>query len=96
MIRHICLFNLTPAAHSEGADAVIEKLDKSVKNMVGKIPGLISAEITRSAEDHDIIFCSEFENAECIAPYIKSELHTAHAQMAAKYVADRITYDKEV
>ena len=98
MIRHICLYTLTDIAHEEGADDVVAKLNASVKNMVGKVPGLICAEVKRSVSDgeHDLLFYSEFNSMDDITPYLKSELHKAHAQMADKYVCNRKGIDAEV
>lgn len=98
MIRHICLYTLTDTAHEEGADGVVRKLDASVKNMVGKVPGLIRAEVKRSISDgeHDLLFYSEFESMDDIAPYLKSDIHKAHADMADKYVTNRKGIDAEV
>lgn len=98
MIRHICLYTLTNAAREDGADDVVRKLDASVKNMVGKVPGLMHAEVKRSVSDgeHDLLFYSEFESIEDIAPYLKSDIHAAHAAMADKYVTNRKGIDAEV
>jgi len=99
MIRHIALYTLTQKAHEEGLDAVIEKLDRSVKNMVDKVPGMIHAEVRKNwAEDsdHDLFFYSEFENMEVIAPYLKSDVHQAHVDMAKDYVENKEGVDVEV
>lgn len=97
MIRHICFYTLTEEAHNEGADEVVKKLDASVKNMVGKVPGLIRAEVKRGItdEEHDLLFYSEFNSLDDIAPYLKSEIHAAHADMAEKYVKNRKGIDAE-
>lgn len=97
MIRHICLYTLTPIAHEEGADAVIKKLDDSVKNMVGKVPGLLCARVTRNLQDgeHDLLFYSEFDSMEDIPPYLISDVHQAHANMADKYVTNKLGMDGE-
>lgn len=98
MIRHICFYTLTQTAHDEGADDVVKKLDASVKNMVGKVPGLLYAEVKRSCSDgeHDLLFYSEFDSMDDIAPYLESELHSEHAEMADKYVTNRKGIDAEV
>jgi heme-degrading monooxygenase HmoA len=94
----MAFYTLSPKAHSEGKEAVVRKLDASVKSMVGKAPGLLHAEVrlNLSESPHDLIFYSEFEQLEDIAPYLKSEIHTAHAAMADAYVENKEGADVEV
>jgi len=65
MIRHLALFSLTDKARDEGVEKVLDKLSRSAVNMVGKIPGLLKAELSlNGAKDspHDLVFYSEFED----------------------------------
>ncbi len=99
MIRHMALYTLTAKAHEEGIPQVIEKLDRSVKSMVGKVPGLLHAEVSLNlAEDspRDLVFYSEFESWQDIAPYLKGEVHQTHADMAACYVENKEGIDVEI
>lgn len=99
MIRHMALYTLTSKAHQEGVDFVIKKLDLSVKKMVGKVPGLLYAEVKKNLakdSDHDLLFYSEFENMDLIAPYLKSDIHQTHAAMAEDYVENKEGIDVEV
>lgn len=99
MIRHIALYTLSKKAHDEGISQVIEKLDASVKSMVGKVEGLLHAEVALNlAQDspHNLIFYSEFERMEQIPPYLKSAIHQAHADMADCYVENKEGVDVEV
>ena len=92
MIRHMALYTLTEKAHEEGVESVVNKINSSVKRMMGVVPGLIHAEaLLNVAEDspHDLIFYSEFERMEDIGPYLKSEAHHAHASMADGYVKNK-------
>lgn len=97
MIRHICFYTLTQAAHDEGVDEVVKKLDDSVKNMVGNVPGLICARVAKNLSDseRDLLFYSEFESMDDIPPYLISDVHRAHAEMGDRYVTNRITMDAE-
>ena len=99
MIRHIALYTLTQKAHDEGIPQVIEKLDKSVKNMVGQVKGLLHAEVALNLDKnstHDLFFYSEFESMEDIPPYLQSEVHKNHADMAEGYVENKEGVDVEI
>lgn len=98
MIRHMALYTLTQKAHEEGVDAVIYKLDQSVKSMVGKVEGLLYAQVGPNlAQDspRDLVFYSEFARMEDIPPYLASQVHQAHADMAACYVENKEGIDLE-
>jgi hypothetical protein len=97
MIRHLVLWKLTPAALAEGKDIVVEKLRASARNMVGKIPGLLTSEVglNRAEGPHDLIFYCEFENAAAIPAYLVHPLHEEHRRMAASWVTGRETVDLE-
>ncbi|MDR0434577.1 MAG: Dabb family protein [Gracilibacteraceae bacterium] len=98
MIRHMALYTLTPKAREEGIERVIAKLDQSVKNMVGRVKGLRGAAVALNlAEDspHDLVFYSEFEHMEDIPPYLASEIHRLHAEMAEGYVSNKEGIDME-
>ncbi len=99
MIRHMALYTLSKAAHDEGVEAVVRKLDASVKSMVGKAAGLLHAEVALNlAPDspHDLVFYSEFERMEDIPPYLKSEVHRLHAALGDRYVENKEGVDVEV
>lgn len=99
MVRYIVLWSLTPAALDEGAENVAEKLDASVKALVGKIPGLRHAEVRLNElrdTPHDLLFYTEFDQKEDIEPYRRHPLHVAHAQMASAYVTNREVMETEV
>jgi hypothetical protein len=95
----MALYTLSKKAHDEGVCQVVEKLDRSVKGMVGAVKGLIHAEVALNrAPDspHDLLFYSEFERAEDIPPYLESAAHRAHADMADVYVENKEGVDAEV
>lgn len=98
MIRHMALYTFTKKAQEEGREAVLAKINASLSNMVGKVKGLLHAEACLNmAKDspHDLIFYSEFENMADIQPYLASELHSAHANMADGYVENKEGVDIE-
>jgi heme-degrading monooxygenase HmoA len=94
----MAFYTLSQTALDEGKEAVAQKLDASVKGMVGKVRGLLRAEVklNLSESPHDLIFYSEFERMEDIPPYLKSTAHEAHAAMADRYVENRENADVEV
>lgn len=99
MIRHMALYTLTQKAHEEGIDAVVQKLDRSVKAMVGQVEGLLHAEVGLNlAQDspRNLVFYSEFARMEDIPPYLASQVHQNHAHMAACYVENKEGIDWEV
>jgi hypothetical protein len=98
MIRHLVLWTLTDEAKAEGIPEVIAKLDRSAKNLAGKIPGLLSSEVKPNLfteNPHDLIFYSEFEKLSDIDIYQNHPLHLEHKAMAAKYVTNRENVDIE-
>lgn len=98
MIRHMAFYTLSQKARDEGAEDVARKLDRSVKGMVGRVRGLLHAEVKLNLTEspHNLIFYSEFERMEDIPPYLKSAAHEAHASMADCYVENRENADVEV
>jgi heme-degrading monooxygenase HmoA len=96
MIRHIALWTLTEAAHKEGLDAVIEKLNKSAQMMLGQIPGLIHVEIARNLDTdsaHNVALYSELESEEALKVYQTHPAHLAHKERAKDYISNREIID---
>lgn len=98
MIRHMAFYTLSKKAHEEGIEQAVAKMDASAKGMVGRVKGLIHAEVSLnlSKSPHDLIFYSEFESMQDIPPYLKSDVHEAHAKMADGYVENKEIADVEV
>lgn len=60
-------------------------MSDSAKNLVGKIPGLIKAEIGENFADSDcdFVFYAEFERMENIPAFQVHPLHVAHKERSA-------------
>lgn len=70
-------------------------MSDSVKNLVGKIPGLIKAEIGENFADSDcdFVFYAEFERMENIPAFQVHPLHVANKERSAPYVKTRFVAD---
>ena len=88
MIRHILFWNFTEkvkAEHSEKQS--LEFLQRSVATMNGHIEGLIRAEIgANTAGGYDLVFYSEFTDAQALAAFRDHPLHVAHRERCADIV----------
>jgi quinol monooxygenase YgiN len=96
MIRHLALFTLTDKARDEGLEKVLDKLRNSAVNMVGKIPGLLKAELSlNGAKDspHDLVFYSEFEDLAALDGYQHNPIHEEHKRFAREYVGNQEVVD---
>lgn len=61
-------------------DEVIAILNQSVSNMVGKIDGLLSAEIGWNVadSDYDFVYCADLRDEQALVAYQAHPLHQAH------------------
>lgn len=67
----------------------------SVRNMQGKIDGLLQAEIGENTlgNEWDFVFYTVFSSQAALDAYQEHPLHVAHKQMAAPYLQARIAAD---
>lgn len=95
MVRHIVMFHLTDKVTEENRAQIIADMRASVQNMVGKIPGLLCAELGENfaGGPHDIVMYSEFERPEDIPAYSNHPLHAAHREKMKEYVSGRVFAD---
>jgi quinol monooxygenase YgiN len=96
MIRHLALFTLSDKARDEGIEKVLDKLRHSAENMVGKIPGLIKAELSLNGaknSPHDLVFYSEFEDLAALDGYQHNPIHEEHKRFAKDYVTNQEVVD---
>jgi len=96
MIRHLALFTLSDKAHDEGLEKVLYKLRNSALNMVGKIPGLLKAELSLNgakSSPHDLVFYSEFEDLAALEEYQHNPIHEEHKRFAKDYVKNQEVVD---
>lgn len=95
MIRHILFWNFTEKVKTEHSEKQsIEFLQRSVATMNGHIEGLIRAEIgVNTAGGYDLVFYSEFTDAQALAAFRDHPLHVAHRERCADIVTDRLCGD---
>lgn len=95
MLKHILFWQFSDAVNDGNRQEVLEKLSASVKNLEGKIDGLLSCEIGENVvgSDCDFVFYATFESLEALQNFQNHPLHIAHKQMAAPFVKNRLAAD---
>ncbi len=95
MLRHILFWQFSEAVNADNRQEVLQKLSDSVKNLEGKIDGLLSCEIGESiaGSDCDFVFYATFDSLEALERFQNHPLHAAHKQMAAPFVKNRLAAD---
>lgn len=95
MLKHILFWQFSDAVTDENREAVLGKLSASVKNLEGKIDGLLSCEIGENVvgNDCDFVFYATFESLDALKAFQDHPLHVAHKQMAAPFVKNRLAAD---
>lgn len=89
MVRHILLWKFSRQVIEEGRQQeALALMSASVSNMVGKIPGLIRAEIGGNLTGNacDFVFYAELEDMDALAAYQVHPLHVAHKERSAPLV----------
>ncbi len=98
MVRHIVFWNLKESA--EGADKKINaaKIKAGLEGLVGRIDGLIKAEVMRGydPDNYDLCLYSEFTSKQALNSYKENEKHKAVQAFVHKVVTDRVAFDCEV
>lgn len=96
MIRHIILWKFDPEVVTSGKqDEVLGMIRESAEGMVGKINGLISADVSPNFADtpYDFVYCADFVSADALNAYQTNPLHEAHKKLCAPYVTGRLVAD---
>ena len=95
MLKHILFWQFSDAVNDGNRQEVLEKLSASVKNLEGKIDGLLSCEIGENVvgADCDFVFYATFASLEALQHFQNHPLHVAHKQMAAPFVKNRLAAD---
>ena len=95
MVRHIIFWTFSDNVNDSNRKEVLKMMSDSAKNLVGKIPGLIKAEIGENFADRDCDFgfYAEFEHMENIPAFQVHPLHVAHKERSAPYVKTRFVAD---
>lgn len=96
MIRHILFWKLTDEVKKSGKEEEAAAfVAASVQTMVGKVDGLITAELgkNQAGGDYDLIFYSEFRDEKALEAFRDHPLHVAHRERCGKLVTGRLAGD---
>ena len=93
MIRHIVLFNVK---EGEDKDQVAATASKVLEPLVGKIPGLLHAEVERCFNGVDFALYSELEDKDALAVYADHPLHTEAKSHFFHLLESRVAADYEI
>lgn len=96
MIRHIILWKFSEQVKKDGnEEQILKLLSQSVTGMIGKIDGLLSAEIGRNVagDAYDFVYCAELRDAQALADYQNNPLHLMHKKRAKPYVSSPLVVD---
>ncbi len=86
MVNHIVMWNFKPEIQEEEKAGLKAAMEKHLKSLVGKVPGLLTVEFVNDpipSSTHDIALVTTLEKEEDIAVYAK---HSEHVKVADTYV----------
>lgn len=98
MVKHFIFWTFSDKVNDSNRSEVLNMMSASVKGLVGKIPGLLAAEIGENFADSecDFVFYAEFENKDCVPAFQNHPLHLAHKERSAPFVKGRFVADYEI
>ena len=101
MIKHIIFWRFRPEIRNGDAQQrrqMIQQMNQSAKNMVGKIDGLICAEVAENTAPNgcDFVYYAEFSSKQALEAYQMHPLHKQHQQMSADWLESREVCDYEI
>lgn len=93
MIKHIVFWNLNPEDRQEHAEGIRERLE----GLVGKIDGLLFAEVRQNfnPKGFDLCLYTEFSTREALDAYQAHPLHLAAKEYVHSAVHERVVVDYE-
>lgn len=93
MVKHIVLFNV-----KEGVDAseVAAIAARQLEPLVGKIPGLLHAEVRKTFSGADFALYTELESREALALYAPHPLHEEAKSHFFHLLSGRVAADYEI
>lgn len=86
MVNHIVMWKFKPEIKDSEKDRLKKDMKENLCGLVGKVPGLLSAEFVENplpSSTHDIALVTTLEKAEDIAVYAK---HPDHVYVADNFV----------
>ena len=98
MIRHIVFWNLKEEAEGKTKEQNAAIIREGLENLVGKVDGLLTAEVRRNFNPGGMDLClvSEFESKEALEAYQNNPLHVKVKEFVHKVVTDRAVADCEI
>ena len=99
MVHHIVMWKFKPEVKEEDKKALKEAMAEHLKGLVGKVPGLKTADLVETpipSSTHDMALLTTFEKAEDIAIYATHKEHVAVADTYVRpFVTERACLDYE-
>lgn len=99
MVHHIVMWKFKSEIEEEKKPELKKKMAENLKSLVGKVPGLLTADFVESpipSSTHDMALITTFEKAEDIAVYATHPNHVAVADTYVRpYVTERACLDYE-
>lgn len=90
MVKHIVAWRLKEEALGNTKEQNAALIKEKLENLVGKIPGLLKAEVginfTQDDSASDVVLYSEFESKEALEAY---QIHPIHKEAASFVLACR-------
>ena len=98
MIRHIVMWNLKEQTEDGSLEENAAQIKEGLEGLVGKIDGLLRAEVTRNFTPGGMDLClySELRDKEALAFYRDHPLHKAVQQLVHRSVTQRVACDSEI
>lgn len=97
MVNHIVMWNFKPEIKEEDKETIKVAMEKNLKALVGKVPGLLTVEFVSNplpSSTHDIALVTTLEKAEDIVVYATHPEHVKVADTYVRpYVKDRVCLD---
>ena len=97
MIKHIVMWNLKENAEGASKKENAAKIKAGLESLVGKIEGLIRAEVGTGCNEkgYDLCLYSEFASMEALEFYQGHPLHDEVRQFVHKVICERVVCDYE-
>lgn len=98
MIRHIVLWKLKEQTEDGTREQNAAAIKAGLEGLVGRIDGLIKAEVTASIAPggYDLCLYSELRDAEALVFYRNHPLHKEVQALVHRSMTERVAFDGEI
>jgi len=98
MVRHIVMWNLKEEAEGQGKVENAMVIKGRLEALVGKIEGLLKAEVNLNynPKGFDLCLYSEFESKEALSFYQNHPEHLKVREFVHKVICERVVADMEI